>query len=332
MKRVRNRGVASKTLAAISFLALPGCAFLNRDNTPITNYVEEKLSPESARAQEALVPVLWPVATVTLIADAAVLHPISVVDDAFEDTRDVLWDDFDWDEEYATECFKLPWRAIFTPIVFGFDFLGRSLFDIEPHDRREEARAEATRVTGEVSKLLEEGRIAEAAALLEELSEYAVRVSDDPLKQEYCRLRLRLAFATGDYAWFAKAGWRSRRHLERPEVHGPLLPVLEQMLGDDHSFTRLKAYNFARTWLDDKEREPYLLRQLADPDPVIRFNALSRREWWYPPDDGFTLSPELRAALDRLATTDPDSAVRAQSAEILRLAAKPTPDTKDDRS
>ena len=73
MKRVGNFRGAFQALAAISLLALPGCAFLNRDNTPITNYVEEKLSPESARAQEALVPILWPVATITLIADATKL-------------------------------------------------------------------------------------------------------------------------------------------------------------------------------------------------------------------------------------------------------------------
>jgi hypothetical protein len=77
---------------------------------------------------------------VAIVLDAAIVHPANIIDDAAEDTEEVLWDNFEWDEKYVTECAALPWRVVLTPAIFTGSFLGRSLFDIPR--RAEEARQE----------------------------------------------------------------------------------------------------------------------------------------------------------------------------------------------
>ena len=325
MRPPANR-FGAPSLSLLCLLPITGCAFLNRDNTPITNYVEKKLTPESSRAREALVPIIWPVAAVTLIADAVVIHPISVVDDAVEDTRDALWDEFDWDAEYATECFKLPWRATLTPIVFGFDFLGRALFDIPPHGHREEARAEKAEVLAEAVKLFDQGLVAEASVVLDGLSLADVNVLARPEHRQFYVLRLRIAYATGDYSWFKRNACQHRRNLSRPDVHSALLPVLEEILTGEDPFTRLKAFHFTCAWSEEEAREPYAVRQLQDPSPFIRFDALISPRWnqflWKRLD----LHQAARTAMEDLATDDPDPMIRALAAEIMRTSLDPNVD------
>ncbi|MBU0755591.1 MAG: hypothetical protein KJ645_10665, partial [Planctomycetes bacterium] len=80
--------------------------------------------------------------------DVVVVHPASVVGDAWEDTADLLWDDLDWHRQYVTECAALPWRSVMTPVVFAGDFLGRSLFNIPDQAeaaRKEEEKAQAAK-------------------------------------------------------------------------------------------------------------------------------------------------------------------------------------------
>ena len=231
------RGLIVLPLSLAAILALPGCAFLNRENTPITNFVEKKLSPESPQAREALVPVVWPLAATTLIADAVFVHPVSVVDDAIRDTQDALWDEFDWDTRYATECFKLPWRAVFTPIVFGFDWLGRTLFDIEPHGHRDKIRTHAAEVLAQAARRLEAGEPAKIDAVLDEIPDGDIRKLTQTQKAQYYMLRLRAAQANGNYHWFDELGRPQQRELKRPEVHSALLPVIDEMLLSDDSYT-----------------------------------------------------------------------------------------------
>ena len=312
------RGLIVLTISLAAILALPGCAFLNRENTPITNFVERKLSPQSPQAREALVPVVWPLAVTTLIADAALVHPVSVVDDAIHDTQDALWDEFDWDNQYATECFKLPWRAVFTPIVFGFDWLGRTLFDIKPYGHRDQIRTHAQEVLAKATQRLDAGNPAEIHAVLDELPVEDVRKLTQTQKAQYYMLRLRTAQANGDYQWFDELDRPQRRDLKRPEVHSVLLPVIDEMLISEDSYTRFAAFRFTQAWLEPEPQQTYALCQLRDPDPVIRFEGLNHPRWNRLLRNGDTLPEQVRSAIERLAADDLVSIIRARAAEMAR--------------
>ena len=109
-----------------------GCAVFNRDNTPVLNFVEDSLLPETNPARSIAYPLLLPVGLVAVTIDGVIIRPISVADDAVLDTKEDLWEDFNWKERYVTECVLLIPRTAFTPIVLVGYFLGRSTFDIEP--------------------------------------------------------------------------------------------------------------------------------------------------------------------------------------------------------
>ncbi|MHC4695900.1 MAG: hypothetical protein ACYTFA_04050 [Planctomycetota bacterium] len=316
---IRRWAIASKAALALTALQLaPGCAFMNRDNTPVTNYVEEKLTPESARVSDALVPLVWPVAAATLTADTLVVHPASVVDDAVKDTRDCLWDNFEWDTEYATECFKLPWRAVFTPIVFGFDWLGRSIFDIPRYDHKAKASEEAEQSFAEAFRNLEAGLPAEASTQLDQTAYREFAGLSPKQQRKYYLLRLKAAYASGDYSWFDAVNWRYHQNLKCTYVQEALLPVLEEMAAGDDAIARLKALKFAQDWFGRETREAFTLRHLGDPDPVIRFHALDHLR-----DRSLSHrtrpSEKLRAVIRRLAADDPNPVVRARAAEIAGL-------------
>jgi len=121
------RTIMSLLLAAA--IALPGCAFVEEDNRPLTTALDELVEPESTAAQVALAPVFIPVGTVTLLADVCVLHPLAVIPDAADDTYEIIWENPSG--TYVTQTFLFAPKLICTPVVFGFDWLGRSLFDVD---------------------------------------------------------------------------------------------------------------------------------------------------------------------------------------------------------
>ena len=119
---------------------------MNRDNTPLLNLVEDNLWPDSTGMRIATFPVVFSAGAVAVVLDAVIVHPAMVVDDSLGDTGDVLWDNWEWDEKYVTECACLPWRALFTPLVFGGNFVARALFDFpERADEEREASESAAR-------------------------------------------------------------------------------------------------------------------------------------------------------------------------------------------
>ncbi len=313
-----RRWTIHSRLPALLIATLPtsGCAFLNRANTPVTNFVEEKLSPESAGAAEVLVPIIWPVAAVTLTVDSLVVHPASVLDDAVKNTRDALWDRFDWDTEYATECFKLPWRAVFTPIVFGFDWFFRSSFDIPRYSHRAEARAEAEGALAEAARQLDAGFPAEASTQLNLIADREVPRLPPEQQKKYYLLRLQAAYASGDYGWFYVAKWHHLQNLKCANVQEGLLPVLEEMAACDDARARLNALKFAQDWFGTETQDAFTLRHLEDPNPVIRFHALDHLGG-KPRSRRTRPSEKLGAAIRRIADDDSDPVVRARAAEIV---------------
>jgi len=148
---MKGESMKLSPIAALTLmLLLNGCAVFNPRNTPSLNWVDEHLLPEKQPKRGLVYPLVLPVGLVAVSIDALIVHPLQVVDDAAEDTDEVLWDHFDWDTEYVTECASLIPRAALTPPVFAIDFLGRSAFDFDEDapdrrsrdQRRRDAQAE----------------------------------------------------------------------------------------------------------------------------------------------------------------------------------------------
>ena len=119
-----------------------GCAIFNRDNTPALNFLEDRLLPEAKPARYFVYPLLLPAGLAAVVIDGVILRPISVADDALLDTKELLREHFDWKERYVTECVALVPRTAATPVVFGADFLGRTMLDVDPryeHPTEEDA-------------------------------------------------------------------------------------------------------------------------------------------------------------------------------------------------
>ena len=91
-------------------LAGRGCAITNPNNRLLTNLVEERLWPESKGRRAAAAPLVMPLAVAALAVDAAVIHPLSSIDDAIFDARKMWWLDLNWDEQYISESAGLPFR------------------------------------------------------------------------------------------------------------------------------------------------------------------------------------------------------------------------------
>ncbi|PNV74530.1 hypothetical protein [Leptospira inadai] len=122
-----KRSVISCICIFLFSVFLSDCAVLERKNRALTNYLDEKVTPESAPAQIALAPIIIPVGVLSLLLDAFVLHPISVIPDALEDTYKVIWKDPTGGVVFQTIVF-LPKLAV-SPVFFLVDFLGRSGID-----------------------------------------------------------------------------------------------------------------------------------------------------------------------------------------------------------
>jgi hypothetical protein len=126
-----------RTLWLIPALALCcSCAFSNRENRHLVPWVEEHMVPESTGGRILAAPVVLPVGIVAGILDAFIFHPITVIDDAYRDTAELVWHDFG--TGYVTSSGVLPFKTIATPIVFTFSFLGRAMFDTPPNENTRE--------------------------------------------------------------------------------------------------------------------------------------------------------------------------------------------------
>lgn len=117
-----------QVLLSLIVHACVGCAFFDADNRRTLNALDRNLVPESTTARWALAPIGLPVAVVAGTVDVLVVHPVSVVDDAWGDTQALLWTPRD--ESRFRRAVLVPLAALATPLVFVGDALGRALFDI----------------------------------------------------------------------------------------------------------------------------------------------------------------------------------------------------------
>jgi hypothetical protein len=113
-----------------TLLLCSGCAVFNRNNTAALNAVEKYLVPTDKTAQLISSPVIIPLGFAAATLDMVLLHPLSVAEDAWDDTNDILWKDLDWDRHYVTTTVLNAPRLAAMPVLFTGDFLARSSFDI----------------------------------------------------------------------------------------------------------------------------------------------------------------------------------------------------------
>lgn len=109
---------------------LGGCTVFSSSHRHTVDLLDENLTPGSRGARIALLPVAVPVGLMGLTVDAVVVNPVLAVDDAWQDTRALLWSAPD--ETSFRRAMFVPFAALATPVVFTGDWLWRSLWPLEP--------------------------------------------------------------------------------------------------------------------------------------------------------------------------------------------------------
>ncbi len=105
-----------------------GCAVMEQENRRTVNLLDAQVSPSPGAASWVLAPIALPVAVGALAVDAVVVHPVTVFDDAWDDTVDVLWTPRD--ESSFRRAVMAPLAALATPFVFLGDWAGRACFAV----------------------------------------------------------------------------------------------------------------------------------------------------------------------------------------------------------
>lgn len=328
-------------LTCLGCAALSACAPLNRDNTPALNWVEAHAWPETKGARIAAAPLVFPVGLAAVTADAFVIHPATEINDAADDTRDCLWDDLDWQDEYMTECAALPWRTVATPLVFAGDLIGRSLFDIP--DRADEVRQveDARKAIKEIRALLDAGKPNEAWVALPKITN--LHDAGELLREEAELLSWEVRFAAGEirvsehrfmgiydagelksiptYMFPADISQLSRL------LDGPMAAQARALLDRMESSPDPAARWAARLALiigkDQDLRRAAYERSLRDESAVLRWLALRELNSKEKP-------PEIEQSsfmniLKSMAQTDPDPLVRADSQKLLDTQKQASP-------
>lgn len=129
----------ARRLAGLALaLAVSACAVTDERNRTTLTLLDEHLAPTSTSGRVALFPVALPVGLVSYAVDS-LIHPFTVFDDAWGDTVDVLWTSRS--ESRFRRALMIPFAVLLTPVVFVGDWVGRSLFPIDP---REDAPADGS--------------------------------------------------------------------------------------------------------------------------------------------------------------------------------------------
>lgn len=119
-----------KFISAFLLLGIVGlqthCAFSKRENRRLTNSLDSHLVPPSPAGKILLVPVALTVGSVSLLADALVVHPLAVVPESAKDCVEIVW--FNPEGGIVIQSFLLVPKIIVTPIVFGTIWIRKAVF------------------------------------------------------------------------------------------------------------------------------------------------------------------------------------------------------------
>ncbi len=115
-------------LIAVMGLACSSCAFMNRQNLTLTNLSRKHLVPDNTAMQWVTSPVWVPLGLVAGVTDVVLVHPVSVIDDAWSQTAATVWAPSG--SGYVAETALFPLRVVATPPHWVVGWLGRSIFDV----------------------------------------------------------------------------------------------------------------------------------------------------------------------------------------------------------
>lgn len=115
--------------------ALGGCAFTNPDNTPLLTALDGAIQPESTWAKIAMGPVFVPVGVTCGVLDVAAVHPARALAFAGQDTWRVVW--ANPSGSFAQQAALALPKAVVTPVVYVFCWIGECLFDLRPQKAKE---------------------------------------------------------------------------------------------------------------------------------------------------------------------------------------------------
>jgi len=174
---------------SLNVLVCGGCAVFNRNNTPALNFVERNIIPKENPGRALFYPLAIPIGATAVSLDMFLIHPATVVGDAWDDTVSMLWEKhLDWEGHYMTTSASLLPRAVATPLVAGGAFLGRSAFDISPRRKTSaasQADDKAARQAVEAKRKEQQEKVAQARRSLEAGDpDTALRLANEVLAQD----------------------------------------------------------------------------------------------------------------------------------------------------
>ena len=101
---------------------------MRSSNRVLTNHLDEFVEPNETYQEVILAPIFIPLGTMTLLTDALVIHPISVIPKSLIKTYEIIW--FNPQGGVIRQSFLFIPKLILTPITIVVTWLGYSIFDL----------------------------------------------------------------------------------------------------------------------------------------------------------------------------------------------------------
>ena len=158
-------------------------------------------------------------------------------------------------------------------------------------------------------QMMKENKFVEALETLDKLDYPQL---DEKQQVLYACLKLKAAHKAERYEYFR---WRGAAILLGTEYAGEIDAVIDEMRKSENPLARWHAYNFLiRSRENLKEQKEIVLEALRDPNPVLRYYALT---WIDMRQDARGLE-DLDSELERISRDDPDPMNRAFASQALR--------------
>ncbi|MFT5284199.1 MAG: hypothetical protein ACI8TQ_000355 [Planctomycetota bacterium] len=116
----------------LAIMLSSACTVLDSEHRRTVDLLNDHLTPSAQSTRFILLPISIPVGLVAVSTDALIVNPVRAIDDAWDDTVELLWTPKD--ETSLRRVLIAPLATLATPIVFGFDWFWRCLWPLEPNE------------------------------------------------------------------------------------------------------------------------------------------------------------------------------------------------------
>jgi hypothetical protein len=158
-------------------------------------------------------------------------------------------------------------------------------------------------------QMMKENKFVEALETLDKMDYPGL---SERQKYLYAFLKLKAAHEAERYEYFR---WRGAAILIGTEYNQGINEVIEEMRKSENPLARWHAFNFLiRTKESLKEQKGIVIEVLKDPNPVLRYYALT----WIDMRQDFKGLEDLAIELERCSRDDPDPMNRAFAGQALR--------------